>query len=84
MDIEAYKKNLYGNDNNSGKVDEFLPSSGMASPRKSSSQTQRKLKPTPTAENQRSDDWLGSSPMGKKKRSWKVKSVKTVIPDADA
>jgi hypothetical protein len=74
--IEAYKKNLYGNDNG-GKVDDYLPS------RKSSSQTQRKWKPTPTAENQRADDWLGGSPAAKK-RSWKVKSIKPVIPDPDA
>jgi hypothetical protein len=33
----------------------------------------------PTNDNCRFDNWLGSSPVGKK-RSWKVKSVKTVIP----
>jgi hypothetical protein len=42
----------------------------------------RKWTPTPTDDNRRSDDWLRSSPVGKK-RSWKVKSAKTAIPAPD-
>jgi hypothetical protein len=82
QEIAAFKarKALYeGNDGD--KVDDFVNTDqAKASPRRCS--TEKKWKPTPTTDNARSDDWLGSP--STKKRSWKVKSISAVIPDPDA
>jgi hypothetical protein len=80
QEVAAFKarRATYEND---GKVDDFVCSGqSKVSPRRSV--TEKKWKPTPTTENARSDDWLGSP--STKKRSWKVKEIKIVIPDPDA
>ena len=79
-EIDAFKaRRAQGDgDGNLGKVDDFVcfdqdatrRSPGGASPTKSP--TARKWKPTPTLENRRSDEWLGSPTPPK--RSWKVKT----------
>lgn len=82
-EIEAFKARRAQGDGNLGKVDDFVNSDQAASsPRRSATNSPRKWKATPTDENRRSGDWLGSSPTGAK-RSWKVKSVKPVVPDLD-
>jgi hypothetical protein len=81
QEVAAFKARRANVDGNGGKVEDFVCSDkSKVSPRRSS--TEKKWKPTPTAENARSDDWLGSP--STKKRSWKVKEIKTVIPDPDA
>jgi hypothetical protein len=82
-EIDAYKARRASNEGDVGRVDDWA-SSGQdpVSPRKSQTGA-KKWAPTPTDDNKRADDWLGSSPVGKK-RSWKVKSIKTVIPGPDA
>jgi hypothetical protein len=78
-EIDAYKARRASNEGDVGRVNEWAcTDQGVVSPRKSVN-SPRKWTPTPTDDNRRSDDWLGSSPVGKK-RSWKVKSAKTAIP----
>eukprot|EP00339_Tiarina_fusa_P007428 CAMPEP_0117026590 /NCGR_PEP_ID=MMETSP0472-20121206/19530_1 /TAXON_ID=693140 ORGANISM="Tiarina fusus, Strain LIS" /NCGR_SAMPLE_ID=MMETSP0472 /ASSEMBLY_ACC=CAM_ASM_000603 /LENGTH=94 /DNA_ID=CAMNT_0004733631 /DNA_START=119 /DNA_END=403 /DNA_ORIENTATION=+ len=87
QEIAAFKARRANAEGNAGKVDEFLPGSGQdsfasptRSPRRTSAEGDRlRSKATPTRV---CDDWLGASPTGKK-RSWKVKSIKDVIPDPD-
>mmetsp|Transcript_144303 Transcript_144303/g.204059 ORF Transcript_144303/g.204059 Transcript_144303/m.204059 type:complete len:96 (-) Transcript_144303:210-497(-) len=85
-EIAAFKARLVNAEGDAGKVDDFLPGSGqesfVSSPRgRSSTSSDRfRSKATPTSVN---DDWIGGgSPTGKK-RSWKAKSIKAVIPDPD-
>jgi hypothetical protein len=81
-EIEAYKGRRSQTDGNLGKVDDFVNSgqgSATFSPR--SPTATRKWKPTPTDENRRSDEWLGSP--NKTRRSWKVKETPSQAPVLD-
>jgi hypothetical protein len=81
QEIAAFKERKAMFEGNDGKVDDFVSQDqSKVSPRRSSNV--KKWKPTPTAENARSDDWLGTP--STKLRSWKVKKTKTVVPDPDA
>jgi hypothetical protein len=84
-EIDDLKARRVSYEGHAGKVD------GWATPGQDSKESpvrspaSRKWKPTPTDENRRSEEWIGTgSPMGKK-RSWKVKSIKpaVVVPDLD-
>ena len=76
-EIDAFKARRAQGDGNLGKVDDFVCSDqAKTSPRKWGSRS------SPSEETGRTDDWLGGSPAGKK-RSWKVKSVKAVVPNLD-
>lgn len=85
-EIDAFKARRASQEGNVGKVDEWVsPSQVPTNGSPSRSPTGRKWKPTPTDENRRSDEWIGTgSPTGKT-RSWKVKSSppKPVVPDLD-
>ena len=83
-EIDAFKARR-ANFEGSDKVNDFVnadQNGGHNNPSPRRSVNQRKWKPTSSDTSQRSDDWLGASPTPKK-RSWKVKSIKTVIPDTD-
>ena len=80
QDYDARRKNY---DLGSGKPDDFLPSSGQSvlySPRKAP--IQQKLKSPSSAQSSSPDEWLGRSP-DPKKRSYRIKSIKEVIPTPD-
>jgi hypothetical protein len=80
-EIDAFKARRAQGEGNLGKVDDFVcADQARSSPTRSSTSSPRKWKATPTDENRRSDDWLGASPTGQR-RSWKVKSIKAVVPD---
>lgn len=83
-EIDAFKARSSQYEGNTGKVEDFVNAAqGPASPRTSLTGSPRKWKPSPTAETRRSNEWVGhGSPCGKK-RSWKVKSIKPVVPDLD-
>lgn len=83
-EIDAFKARMHQGEGNVAKVDDFVnQAQEQQSPRRSLTNSPRKWNPTPTDENRRSDDWIGTgSPTGKK-RSWTVKSVKPVIPNMD-
>jgi hypothetical protein len=81
-EIDAFKQRRSQTDGDVGRVDEFVSADqGKPSPRRSSAGSPRKWKPTPTDENRRSDEWLGSPTKGR--RSWKVKETPKapVTPD---
>jgi hypothetical protein len=81
-EIAVFKARRATTEGNDGKVDDFVSQDqSKVSPRRSVNV--KKWKATPTAENSRPDDWLGS-PSTNKARSWKVKEIKTVVPDLDA
>jgi len=79
-EIDAFKARRAQGEGNLGKVDDFVCNEQTrSSPTRSS--TARKWNPTPTEENRRVDEFIGAgSPMGKK-RTWKVKSTKPVVPN---
>jgi hypothetical protein len=80
-EIDAFKARRAQGEGNLGKVDDFVcADQARSSPTRTSFSGTRKWKATPTDENRRVDDWLGASPTGQR-RSWKVKSVKPVVPD---
>ena len=68
---------------------EYLPSSGQGStqglsPFNAKNHSPRKFKTTASDENRRPDAWVGGfgSPGGEKpRRSWRVKSIREVIPE---
>ena len=79
-EIDAFKARRTQTEGDLGKVDTFVNAAQeiYASPTTTRSPLTRKWKPTPTDENRRSDDWLGSPPITK--RSWKAKSpVSTLV-----
>ncbi len=79
-EIDAFKARRAQGEGNLGKVDDFVCSDqARASPSRSATSSPRKWKPTPTDENRRTDEWLGSPSTAK--RSWKVKSIKPVVPE---
>jgi hypothetical protein len=79
-EIEAYHEARNQLEPERGRPGDFLPSSGMCiSPRKSP--VKPKWRATPTEENKRPDEWLGSP--NTKKRSWKVKEIKPIIFNGD-
>ena len=81
-EIDSFKARRSEYEDNVGKVDAFVcAEQGPGSPRRSSGSPRKSWKPTPTSETRRSNEWIGhGSPMGKK-RSWKVKSIKPIVPD---
>jgi hypothetical protein len=79
--MAGFKARRANYEENYVKVDDFVcQDQAKVSPHRFS--IEKKWKPTPSAENARPDDWLGSP--STKKRSWKVKSIITDIPDPDA
>jgi len=81
-EIAAFKARRAQGEGNQEKVDDFVNSDqAKASPRRSAAGSPRKWTPTPTDDNKRSDDWLGSP--GAARRSWKPKSTKPVVPNLD-
>jgi hypothetical protein len=81
QEIAAFKARKAMYDGSDGRVDDFV-CQNQSKVSLSRSSVEKKWKPTPTVENARSDDWLGSP--ATKKRSWKVKAIKTAMPDPDA
>jgi hypothetical protein len=85
QEITAFKARtraaMYYEGNDSSKVDDFVcqDQGVQISRRPRRISKEKKWTPTPTAENARSDDWLGIP--STKKQSWKVKSTRAVIPD---
>ena len=88
-DSEIYRPNpesfkVAGQDGSTSRIDEYLPGSepvGYGGRTK----TTKKWTPTPTAENSRPNDWVGSPGRNNQRRSWKVKSpaAKPVLNDSD-
>ena len=80
-EIDAFKARRAQGEGNLGKVDDFVCSDqARSSPTRTSASSPRKWKGSPTDEKSRVDDWVGASPTGQR-RSWKVKSIKPVVPD---
>mmetsp|Transcript_56154 Transcript_56154/g.162687 ORF Transcript_56154/g.162687 Transcript_56154/m.162687 type:complete len:89 (+) Transcript_56154:88-354(+) len=81
-EIDAFKARRSQGEGDLGKVNDFVSADQAAQVSPSRSPTARKWKPTPTDENRRSDEWLGSPTKGR--RSWKVKEVvKPNVPNLD-
>ena len=81
-DVEAFQEKRKQWEPNYNRTEDFLPSSGMVSPTGRTSLSKPKWKPSPTPDNQRPDEWLGSP--STKKRSWKAKGeIKVLNLDDD-
>ena len=85
-EIDAFKARRAQGEGNLGKVDDFVcADQARSSPTRSSINSPRKWKATPTKDQEptygKVDDWLGASPTGQPRRSWKVKSTKPVVPE---